>query len=82
MTDEPPPGAENGDMLAYAELDVFADYNSFTVRDKDNGPALSVEFTDAITDDLVATEHGVLAVGTARRVEVPVILDIRATEPR
>lgn len=82
MTDQPPAtGPQDGDRLAYAELDVFADYNSFLVRDKDNDPTLSVEFTDATTADLVATEHGVLGVGTARRVDVPVILDVRTTEP-
>ncbi|MFD4190743.1 hypothetical protein [Amycolatopsis thermoflava] len=75
------PRTETGERLAYAELDVFADYNSFIVRDESNDPTLSFDFTDATTADLVATEQGVLGVGTARRVEVPVILDVRRSEP-
>ncbi|GAA3791377.1 hypothetical protein [Amycolatopsis tucumanensis] len=76
-----PTNAQAGDRLAYAELDVFADYNYFLVQDDSLRPGLSDEFTDALIDDLVATEDGVLGVGTARRVTVPVVLEVLAHEP-
>lgn len=72
---------EAGGRLAYAELDVFADYNYFLVQDDSLRPELSDDFTDALIDDLVATEQGVLGVGTARRVTVPVVLEVLASDP-
>ncbi|EHK87689.1 hypothetical protein [Saccharomonospora azurea] len=48
MSEQAPVGSTGGyRRLAYARLDVFADYNSFTIRD----PAVEFEPGDDFTDD-------------------------------
>lgn len=78
MPPHPPSGAE---QLAYAALDVFADYNSFVVQDESARFEPGRAWTRALLTNLIATAPGAVGVGTARRVTVPVILDIRSTPP-
>ncbi|GAA3561288.1 hypothetical protein GCM10022222_51310 [Amycolatopsis ultiminotia] len=77
MTPEP----SEHDRIAYAELDVFADYNSFLVQDENArinpGPA----WTDALIHDLIATAPGAIGIGTVRAMTVPVTVEVRTTEP-
>ncbi|WP_236787917.1 hypothetical protein [Amycolatopsis sp. GM8] len=81
MTERPPTTNTDTEQHAYAELDVFADYNAFVVQDEAAQFAPDRQWTRALITDLVATAPGAIGVGTARRTTVPVILDIRATEP-
>ncbi|MEV6900368.1 hypothetical protein [Amycolatopsis sp. NPDC051372] len=83
MPDQLPTSTDSGadgTRLVYAELDVFADYNSFFVQDE------TVRFdpddwTMPLINDLIAGDNGVFDVSTARRTTVPVILDVRTTAP-
>ncbi len=68
-------------QLAHAELEVFADYNSFNIHDAAVRFDPSDDFTDILIDDLIAQEHGGLGIGTARRMTVPVIFEARTAEP-
>lgn len=67
--------------IAYAELDVFADYGSFFVQDDTARPDPDRAFLKGLMNDLVAADDGVLGVGTARRMTLPVVLDVRAEAP-
>ncbi|WP_186382910.1 SMI1/KNR4 family protein, partial [Amycolatopsis rhizosphaerae] len=69
-------------QLAYTELDVFADYNSFIIQDDAARFTPTRDWTRALITDLIATAPGAVGVGTARRTTVPVILDIRTTPPQ
>lgn len=79
----PTPFGSTGDYrrLAYAELEVFADYNSFNIHDETLDFDPSDDFTDLLIDDLIAAEAGGIGIGTARRMTVPVIFEARTTEP-
>ncbi|MEV8614983.1 hypothetical protein AB0383_45010 [Amycolatopsis sp. NPDC051373] len=83
MPDQPPsttdPDADST-RLAYTELDVFADYNSFFVQDE-TARFDPDDWTMPLINDLIAGANGVFGVGTARRTTVPVILDVRTTAP-
>jgi hypothetical protein len=68
-------------QLAYAELDVFADYNSFMVQDDTARFSPDRAWTRALMTDMIAARDGVIGVGTARRTTVPVILDVRSDAP-
>jgi hypothetical protein len=78
MPDEPVPAASR---LAYAELDVFADYGSFFVQDDLARPDPDRAFITDQMNNLIAATDGAIGVGTARRMTLPVILDIRAEAP-
>jgi hypothetical protein len=79
---EQPPARTGADdtRLAYAELDVFADYNSFFVQDE-TARFDPEDWTMPLINDLIAGGGGVFGVGTARRTTVPVILDVRTVAP-
>ncbi|MEU4675024.1 hypothetical protein AB0F91_45565 [Amycolatopsis sp. NPDC023774] len=63
--------------IAYAELDVFADYGSFLVQDDTARPDTNRAFITDLMNNLIATTDGAIGVGTARRRTLPVILDVR-----
>jgi hypothetical protein len=76
------PAANPGSMqLAYAEFEVFADYNSFMVQDETARFEPDRAWTRALITDMIAARDGVIGVGTARRTAVSVVLDIRAQAP-
>jgi hypothetical protein len=81
MPEQPSTAASDTEQLAYAELDVFADYNSFVVQDEAARFKPDRQWTRALITDLIAAAPGAVGVGTARRVTVPVILDVRTTAP-
>ncbi|OAP20440.1 MULTISPECIES: hypothetical protein [Amycolatopsis] len=78
MADQPD---RDPQRIAYAELDVFADYGSFFVQDDTARPDAARAFVTAVMNDLVAVTDGAIGVGTARRRTLPVILDVRAETP-
>jgi hypothetical protein len=81
MADTAPAADPGSVQLAYAELEVFADYNSFMVQDEKARFEFDRTWTRALSTDMIAARDGVIGVGTARRTTVPVILDIRAQAP-
>lgn len=78
MPDEP---ASDDSRIAYVELDVFADYGSFFVQDDLARPDPDRAFIKSLMNNLVAATDGAIGVGTARRMTLPVILDVRADAP-
>lgn len=81
MAEQPPTAPRARQQPAYAELDVFADYNCFIVQDETATVDPGRAWTRALITDLVAAAPGAVGVGTVRRVTVPVILDVRTTGP-
>lgn len=81
---QPPqmPASEDGDRLVYADLTVFADDWTITVRDA----AAPVDGTtrpwlQALLQDFVAAQDGAIGITTARPVNVPLTIDVRSHEP-
>ncbi|WP_205660948.1 SMI1/KNR4 family protein [Amycolatopsis vastitatis] len=81
MAEHAPAAKPGSKQLAYAELDVFADYNSFMVQDETARFEPDRAWTKALITDMIAARDGVIGVGTARRTTVPVILDVRSEAP-
>lgn len=76
------PGATPGSkQLAYAELDVFDDYNSFMVQNEAARFEPDRAWTRAPITAMIAARDGVIEVGTARRTTASVILDVRSEAP-
>lgn len=65
------------------ELTIFADYHSFEVRDSHADYDLAaINDTDAdLRRDLISSRDGVVTVGTARRRNVPVTVEIVPAAP-
>jgi hypothetical protein len=68
------------------ELRVFADYNSFELTDAAATDRFdSADWIDgwveSLVRDQIAAGDGIVGIGTARRMEVPVVLDIRTGPP-
>jgi hypothetical protein len=81
MAEHAPAAKPGSKQLAYVELDVFADYNSFMVQDETARFDPDRAWTKALITDMIAARQGVIGVGTARRTTVPVILDVRSEAP-
>lgn len=81
MADDAPAARPGSLQLAYAELDVFADYNSFMVQDETAQLEPDRAWTRALLADMIAARDDVVGVGTARRTTVPVVLDVRTQAP-
>ena len=63
------------------ELTLFADYHQFYIQDEAADGDLSESWTADAELSLVAVAPGTVGVGTARNVDVPVTIEISATEP-
>lgn len=81
MAEHAPAAKPGSKQLAYAELNVFADYNSFMVQDETARLEPDRAWTKALITDTIAAREGVIGIGTARRTTVPVILDVRSDSP-
>ena len=66
--------------LLELELTLLADYFQFYLQDEGSSPALS-EWTPAELHTLLSTSRGVVVVGTARNMPVPVKIAVFAAEP-
>jgi hypothetical protein len=60
---------------------LFADYHQFYIQDEDSSGDLSASWTPEATARLLALAPGVVGVGTARNVEVPVEIILEQSEP-
>jgi hypothetical protein len=61
---------------------LFADYFQFYLQDEKAHGDLSEAWTPQAVERLLALAPGVIGVGTARNMDVPVEVDILETEPR
>ncbi|OLT39117.1 hypothetical protein BJF85_07940 [Saccharomonospora sp. CUA-673] len=76
------PDSEDGDRLVRAELAVFADDWTITVRDAAapfDGTARP--WIQALLRDFVAAQDGAIGITTARPVNVPLTIEVRSHEP-
>ncbi|OLT39005.1 hypothetical protein BJF85_07165 [Saccharomonospora sp. CUA-673] len=77
-----PSESADGDRIAHAELTVFADDSTITIRDS----AAAVDGTtppwfQALLQDFVAAQDGAIGITTARPVNVPLTVEVRTHEP-
>lgn len=79
-----PSGAENPpmDVPAPIELSVFADYNVFfLLADDTPPPGPKTGWVDEVIATMIAARPGVVCIGTARRMAVPVTITVRPNAP-
>ena len=62
-------------------LDLFADYFQFYVCDGDFQTDTATLWDDTTTDRMLAVGPGLIAVGTARNMDVPLSLEVFSSEP-
>ena len=62
-------------------FNLFADYFQFYLQDEAVDGYLSDSWTDEAVTRLLAVAPGTVGVGTVRNMEVPVTLDVLASEP-
>jgi len=60
---------------------LFADYFQFYLQDEAIGGDLSDSWNDEAVTRLLAVAPGTVGIGTVRNMEVPVTLEVLATEP-
>lgn len=63
------------------ELSLFADYSQFYIQDESTADELSAEWTPETTDRMLAAGSGIVRIGTARNMDVPVLVQILEREP-
>ncbi|GAA3740458.1 hypothetical protein HDA32_002625 [Spinactinospora alkalitolerans] len=64
------------------QMTIFADFNQIYVEDASaTADPSDPEVFDSLIDDLVAAQDGRVLFGTARRMNVPVVLELRDTPP-
>ncbi len=63
------------------DLELFADYYQFYLQDEGADSDLSDAWSDEATDRLLAVAPGMIGVGTARNMHVPVRIQILEYEP-
>jgi hypothetical protein len=68
-------------MISKHELKIFADYHQFYLEDENSPHETGNIWNQRTVERMVATEEGLIAVGTARNVEVPVTVEIYDIEP-
>jgi hypothetical protein len=62
------------------EFSIFADYFQFYIQDEAADGDLSDAWTDEAVERMLATEAGVVGIGTVRNMDVPVTVEILDTE--
>lgn len=63
------------------EFSIFADYFQFYLEDDNSETDTSMIWTEQAINDLVAVAPGFVAIGTVRNMDVPVEVEIIASEP-
>lgn len=70
------------DAAETRELSVFADYNVFfLLAEPTQLPSAKDRWIDEVLAHMIAVRPGAICIGTARRTDVPVTVEIRTTEP-
>ncbi len=68
-------------MISNHEFKIFADYHQFYLEDKNSPHETGSIWTQETVERMLATEKGLVAVGTARNMTVPVTIEIHESEP-
>lgn len=68
-------------LISRHEFQIFADYGQFYLEDENYTPNTGDFWNDETIGQLLAVEEGFVAVGTARKAEVPVTIEIHDFEP-
>lgn len=68
-------------LIDEIKLEIFADYFQFYIQDEEVDGDLSDKWTEAAVESLLAITDGAIGVGTARNMDVPVILKIYDSKP-
>lgn len=63
------------------KLELFADYFQFYIQDESASGDLSDKWTNEAVQNLLAIDNGIVGVGTARNMTVPVVIQIYDQEP-
>jgi hypothetical protein len=63
------------------KFSIFADYFQFYLEDENTETDTSVIWTEQTVNDLLAVSPGFVAIGTVRNMEVPVEVEVIASEP-
>ena len=64
------------------EFELFADYHQFYLQDEDADGDLSDSWTQQATDNLLAFAPGTIGIGTVRKMNVPVTIELYDSEPK
>ncbi len=67
--------------MAIHQLELFADYFQFYLKDEDSDSDLNDSWTPAAVDKLLALAPGMIGVGTVRDQTVPVTIEVRQDRP-
>ncbi|WP_333662661.1 hypothetical protein [Chishuiella changwenlii] len=62
-------------------LQLFADYFQFYISDENSESNLGEYWTDFAVENMIAFADGIIGIGTARNMDVPVKLQILNSEP-
>jgi hypothetical protein len=68
-------------MVKRFEYEIFADYFQFYLQDETAAGDLSDSWTPEAVDRLLAIAAGVVGVGTARNMPVPVVVEVNKSTP-
>lgn len=68
-------------MISEHKFEIFADYHQFYLEDENSPHETGSIWTQETHTRMLAIEEGLVAVGTARNVEVPVTIEIHDSEP-
>lgn len=68
-------------MISKHEFEVFADYHQFYLEDENSPHETGNIWTQETVERMLATEKGLVAVGTARNMTVPVTVEIYESTP-
>jgi len=60
---------------------LFADFSQFYLQDEQSSGDLSQSWTEQTVSDMLAVAPGVIGVGTARSMEVPVEVEVLDSQP-
>ncbi len=69
-------------LLSATDFTLFADYYQFYLQDETVDEDLSNAWDKAATDRMLAVAPGVVGIGTARNMEVPLRLELHDEEPK
>jgi len=62
-------------------FELFADYFQFYLQDEQSAGDLSNSWTEQAVSDMLAVAPGIIGVGTARNLTVPVEVEVLTSEP-
>lgn len=68
-------------MISKHEFEILADYHQFYLEDENSPHETGEIWNQETVERMLATEEGLIAVGTGRNMTVPVTIEIYESEP-